>query len=490
MSRRNIVRIVCAIVPVITFLAVYSVYWPPDVPLFSPDSHSYLEFAGIRSGGYPFFLAVLRLIFPDEPYYVIGQFTLYGLSVLIFAWQLYKSEDNLLFCLIVELGLLANWEVNRYHFTIATETLFLSIGLWFLAAALSHLRTGSLASIAVASGAAAAALTVRLTGLAFVAAVPILLLAGARTGSLVARIGFVILPIVAVIGAENLYYHAYHPGPRESQLYSQLTGKAGMISVAHPEQVISQSTPVEKPMQEAMEYQLAPVRALVAGVPNLATRCRLELWYEIFVEFEFAPNARGAIEAAEGRDGLTHMALARLRAGIPDYLRLTKDHLFCLWTVWATEESEKAALASYLDAHSPVPFAESVLPSFEKSRTPPFPRVVRWTLLTIGAVLAVASALFLVGLAVRRPLSLAFKLSGICGIIVHAGLILSALGSVGIPRYTIGLWPPLEVGVLFLIASMLRCTSRSAMLMRRDTAGNENRDPSPASSSCPAAKAF
>jgi hypothetical protein len=143
MNRRSIIRAGAAVGPVAIFLAVYSLYWPPDVPLIGPDSPSYLDFHAIRNGGYPFFLSVLKLIFADRSHYVIAQYTLYGLSVLLFAWQLLKIERNLLFCLIVEVGLLANWEVNRFHFTLITETLFLSIGVSFLAAALAHLRTGS-----------------------------------------------------------------------------------------------------------------------------------------------------------------------------------------------------------------------------------------------------------------------------------------------------------------------------------------------------------
>ncbi len=450
MVHRNIVRGAAAVAPVAIFLAVYSIYWPPDVPLIGPDSESYLDFSAIRSGGYPFFLDVIKLFISDESHYVIVQYVLYGLSVLVFAWQLFKTERNFLFCSIVEVGLLANWEVNRYHFSIITESLFMSVSVCFLAAALANLRTGSLRSLAAASGAAAVCLTVRLTGLAFIAALLILVFAAPRASSLVRWLIFAILPIVIVLGAENVYHSAYHPGPRQTQLYTQLIGKAGMISISHPEQAIDAASPTDKPLQQALEYQLAPVRKLLADAPNLATRCRLEVWYELFVEFEFAPNERAAVEAADGREGLTRAALARLRLGVPDYLRLTGDHLFCLWTVWATENSEKAALAAYLDAHKPLPFADRVLPPMEKSRTPPFPLIVRGTAAAIATLLAVGSILLFVGLCRRRPLSLALKLGGICGVIVHSGLILSALGSVGIPRYTIGLWPPLEVGTLFL----------------------------------------
>src|SRR5579862_9665295 len=209
MVRHNALRGIAAAVPVAIFLAVYSVYWPPDVPLIGPDSGSYLGFSPTRVGGYPFFLDLIRLITTDTSRYVIAQYVLYGLSVLLLAWQLLKSERNLYFCLLAEIGLLANWEVNRYHFSIISESLFLSIGLWFLAAAMAHLRGGSLISLAAAAAAAAASFTVRITGLAYLAALLPLLLAARSQRSLAARLVAAVLPIVVVLWGESLYYHAY-----------------------------------------------------------------------------------------------------------------------------------------------------------------------------------------------------------------------------------------------------------------------------------------
>jgi hypothetical protein len=114
-----------------------------------------------------------------------------------------------------------------------------------------------------------------------------------------------ILPFVVVLGAESFYHSAHHPGPRETVLPILLLGKAGMVSIAHPERVIDAASPVAKPLQEALEYQLAPMRKLLAGMPNFATRCRLEDWYENFVVCGFAPDERAAvIEAAHGQRGL------------------------------------------------------------------------------------------------------------------------------------------------------------------------------------------
>jgi len=446
MVRRDAARTAAVVAPVAIFLIVYSIYWPPDVPLIGPDAESYLNFSPMRSGGYPFFLAIVKRIFSDTSHYVIAQYVLYALSVLLFAWRLLRAERSLFFCVIVEVALLANWEVNRYHFSIITETLFLSIAVSFLAAALEHLRTGSARSLAAAAAAAGASLTVRLTGVAFIAALPILLAAAPKGRSLWRRSIVAVLPVVILLGAESLYYKAYHPGPRETLLATQLIGKAAMINIAHPDDLIDAAPPSQKPVQEALEHQFAPVRALVADAPSLAGRCRLEVWYEIFAELEF----ERAADPVGGRDALTNVALARLRAGVPDYLRLTADHWYCMWTVWATDNGEKAALAAYLEAHKPLPFAETVMPYFEKARVPPFSRMVRAGMLAAAAILALAGFLLIAGLCLRRPLSLELTLGGICGIIVHVGMIVSALGSVGIPRYTIGLWPPLVVGVLFV----------------------------------------
>src|SRR5581483_3329566 len=98
------------------------------------------------------------------------------------------------------------------------------------------------------------------------------------------------------------------------------------------------------------------------------------------------------------------------------------------------------------------------------SRSPPFPRPVRIIMLTTAVLLAIAALLTIVGLFLRRSLAWPLKLSGICGIVVHAGLIFSALSSAGIPRYTIGLWPPMVVGILFFGMWVTRQTTRLARL--------------------------
>jgi hypothetical protein len=70
-------------------------------------------------------------------------------------------------------------------------------------------------------------------------------------------------------------------------------------------------------------------------------------------------------------------------------------------------------------------------------------------MLGVAGLLAVASICLLGALCLRHRTSLELAVSGLCGVIAHAGMLLTALGGVGIPRYTLGLWVPLAVGTAF-----------------------------------------
>jgi hypothetical protein len=452
MSRSNLLRAAVVVAPVAIFLAVYSVF-PPNVPLISPDSDSYLNFAAIRSGGYPFFLAILKPLVRAPSGYAVAQLVLYAFAVLILTSQLLASFRSLLFCLLAELLLLGNWEVNRYHFVILTESVLLSTSALFLATALASLRTGSLLALAAASACAAYAMAIRPTGIIFIATLLLILLMSPGFSRRVSmRLFATAVPLIIVLGGEALYYRAHHSGPRTSLLAIQMLGKAGMVAVANPQQLIDAAPEGSKPLQTALEAGLEPVRNLVANAPGIAARCRLAVNYETFVEYAFALPERAEVVAAAGEGGLTKAAFARLRHGLPDYMRLTGDYFFCLWTFWAAENREKTALATYIDARKPLPFQDEVLPFLATSPSPPFVSVLRAGMLGVAGLFALAGACLLVALGRRRSPGVALAVAGLCGMIVHGGLLLSALGGVGIARYAHGLWVPLAVGLAASIA--------------------------------------
>jgi hypothetical protein len=248
-DRSTILRTCALVVPVAVFLGAYAIHYP-DETLINPDSASYIEFTSIRTGGYPFFLAVLKPFIPDPGDYAGAQLVLYGLAVMAFGQQLLSTYRNPLLCFAGMSLLLANWEVNRLHFVIITESVFLSTSALFLAAALAHLRTGSWRSLATAAGLAGCAMAIRPTGVIFVAALALLLAAGPNVSRQVwKRVTAAVLPLVAVLGAESVYYHAHHPGQRESLLPIQILGKAGMVEVDHPQELIGAAPAESKPLQ-------------------------------------------------------------------------------------------------------------------------------------------------------------------------------------------------------------------------------------------------
>jgi hypothetical protein len=352
---------------------------------------------------------------------------------------------------------LGNWEVNRYHFVILTESVLLSTSALFLAAALVYLRTGSLLALAAASACAAYAMAVRPTGIIFIAAVFLLVLMRPGVSQRLPRVLFAAVgPLIIVLGSEALYYRAHHSSPRSSLLAIQMLGKAGMVAVADPKQLIDTAPQSSRPLQTALEFGLEPVRKLVAGAPSIAARCRLAVNYETFVEYAFALPERAELVAAAGEGDLTKAAFARLRRGVPDYIHLTGDYFFCLWTFWAAENREKAALAAYLDARKPLPFQDEVLPALATSPSPPFISALRVGMLGAAGLLALAAASLLVMRGCRRSPGLALAIAGLCGMIVHGGLLLSALGGVGIARYAHGLWVPLVVGLAASLAWIAR----------------------------------
>jgi hypothetical protein len=121
---------------------------------------------------------------------------------------------------------------------------------------------------------------------------------------------------------------------------------AGMIDVDHASELIGSAAAVTKPLPIDLEVNLAPVRRLISGTPNLPTRCWLLQNYETFVEHRFAVEERAALAATPNGQTLGEVGWSRLRRGLPDYVRLSFDHWRCLWTLSLADLDERKVLNS------------------------------------------------------------------------------------------------------------------------------------------------
>lgn len=444
------------------FLLLYSFYSPVQT-LIQPDSAGYLDFSAKRSGGYPFFLSALSGIVRGPGDYTVVQRLFYAIAVLLLCFELLRCVERPVIAWLCAVALLFNVEVNRYHFSILTESTFLSVSALFFAGALSHLRAGRLVSLIAAALAVGALIAIRPAGLGFIPALLLLPFAPSiRRLSPAKLLLAAIAPVLAVTALEWSYYRAHHPGPRQSLAPEFIMAKAGLAEAPGALSSLAAAPPEARPLMQALDHSLAPVRKLIAEAPNEPAHCQLLVNYEVFVQFTFAPDERKLATAHVGQRALATIGLERLRHDGASYLRHTLDNLYCMWTLGAATAQERSALGSYIDAHSPIPFERGIRLSIAGTRFPPAPLVVRWGMLGLAALLAAsASALLVVILRGRRP-SFALAFGGLCSIAVHATLLFTAMTAVWVPRYVLGLWVPLALGTGFsAVWLMQRCIGRT-----------------------------
>jgi hypothetical protein len=469
-DRSTFRRAVIVWLPVVVFVALYSVY-APNVALINPDSEGYLSFGSGRTGGYPFFLAALKPFVRDAADYVLVQRLLFALAVALLGWQLLRLFDTAWLTVLIEVALLGNPSVNQFHFSIGTESLFLSLNAVFFAAAFAHLRAGGLGSLCVAAASAAFAAAVRPTGLALLPGLAILIASAPNLSR--SRLWKALLaaavPVILVGALESAYYYSHHPAPRESLAPQHLLGKAALVETADPAAVIAAAPPHLKPLQQAIEFSLAPVRRRIAEAPSEAARCRLTWIYEEMVQYESVASEKAIAIAGGGQNALAEAGLARLRGALPGYLRLSADNLVCLWTFSKINGTESAELLAHLESRQPLPFGAdhgmSVVGSVDTSWSDRL-RVgaLRIAMVAVAALLLLPGIVLLGQLARLRQPGRLLAAAGLSGLIMHGGLLLTALTAVGVPRYTLGLWVPLVLGAglsaIWMIGSAVPGASR------------------------------
>jgi hypothetical protein len=436
-------RAASLLLPPAVFLIVYGAY-APDQPLINADSNSYLTFDDLRTGGYPFFLSLLKPVVRDVGDYALVQRWLYAVSVLMLGVELLRYLDRPLVAVLAEIALLCNPEVDRYHFAIFTESLFLSTSALFLAAALAYLRAGGLVALATASALAGYLIAIRPTGVAFLSALALLVLVrpGLRRGGLWPALAAALVPVAAIIALESVYYAAHHAGPRLSLAPVHLFAKAAVLE---PPAAASTAMSASEPLRQALD-SFGPARRLVAEAPDQATRCLLGVTYEGYAQYELGPKELTREMVLEGQNVRMRLALERFGQDIGGYMRLSVDHLICLWTLGAAGPTKASALHAYVDARRPLPFEPGIFNALAAARPLPFPMLVQSVMLGIAALLAVSGLALVVTLARGRDPAALLAAGGLCGIVVHVAFVVTALTALGIPRYVLGLWVPLATG--------------------------------------------
>jgi hypothetical protein len=187
----------------ILFLLFFSFYSPLQA-LLQPDSDSYLNFNASRTGGYPFFLAVLKPIVGNVHGYITAQLIFYATCVVVIGWQFFSISKSIIVTIGAQVLLLGNPLVNCYHFTIMTKSVFLSTSILFIAASIAYLSKRSGFGILLVSMIGGAAASIRPTGLVFIGAALLLaVLIPTDRRRIIAHILITLVSIICILGLDK-----------------------------------------------------------------------------------------------------------------------------------------------------------------------------------------------------------------------------------------------------------------------------------------------
>lgn len=442
--------------------AVFCLATNPGGPITTPDSFHYLSMTPIVPLGYPFFLRVT-----GAGGAIIAQPLIFSAALALLGRETVRATRSTWLAAAIVAGIIAVPQIREYHASLLSESLFLSLLIVFLALVVRFVHAPSWQPMLAAAIAVGLAATVRRTAFAVVAVMLLMVrlqqyrLAGSQSILLFVA---AVAPFAAIAATEQLLAPIIHAGAPSSLLGRHVFAKAALIDAppAPPG-----DDPVRRALDDQLEQQFAPVRAMLAAAPA-HVRGVLTIYYETCLQGGCADAARTATrETVEARqtEVMGAAGSARIRRAPWQFLRLTWLHYRSLWTINRLRHPDIARdLNAFLAAHRPLPYEELAL-SLGPGRTLEFTgsRNVRYAQYAITAVAIVTGALAAVGLiAAIAAQRLTPRLAAACvsALTAHGGLLLTALLAAGFTRFLLGVWPAIVVAGAFGVFAALARSDR------------------------------
>ena len=215
---------------------------------------------------------------------------------------------------------------------------------------------------------------------------------------------------------------------------------------------------------QKIDRTMTPVREIAGSAPDMTTRYLFTAPYYDFVRYRLTPDDFRVLSERSG------LAIDKVRQEVAwsfivaHPLRYASDVLMNLFAVWTLADLQSparmAAFNSFVDAHRPVPiFGDDFYRPADRHAALVYP---------VKAVLGIALlvSLFAIAYGVHRivnmdPLSpVPFFALHVAGLL-HAYFLLIALVQVGIPRYSLTMWPA-------ILALLAVCVAWSVQKLCRD----------------------
>jgi hypothetical protein len=470
-SKNVVFVIACSLIGAGILLVIPSYY-----PLLQPDSFGYLSFDRNRTALYPLFLHALTGVGLNLVQVTYVQAIIFHIALPFLLLAMLRAGCGRFLVFIFVLALELNVGYSSLHWSILTESLFLSLSAILVALLLDYFRTGRLVFIASASlcvgilyGIRPAAIT--LVPMLFVAAWLNWFKSGtARAWALLVAL---FVPLAAGPIFENVVFRLVHADSRATTVPNLMRGKAAML-IRGDTRFTGPYADTLNGLGAELNATYAPVHKFLANLPSIVAWPVASSTYEAVAQFGVLNDA---LAKASNRTGLSQEWLCEelgrqaIEQNFAGFLQLSLLNYFGQWSVTAlTFPPAARAFNSYVNTYPNVPLEDYIAyltlhpPSSNKSY------LIYPIFLFSGLISLVLSSGLLVFLwksrLGERPRLRGLVLAGFFAAMCQVHTIIISFINVATPRFLMAVYPQLLLMFIFLIVvafSRLSPTERAAI---------------------------
>jgi hypothetical protein len=438
--------------------AAFCIGTHPTGPITSPDSIRYLEVWANYPLGYPLFLKIFGA---DGA--ILAQPLIFSGALAFLGIEIVRLTRSTWLAVAVVAGSMLVPQIREFHASILSESLFLSLGIVFLALAVRFAYYPTWHRMVLLAATAGASATVRRTGFALV---PVMLamvlmqrrqLRGARLPLVFVA---ALAPFFSIFGVEQVAAQIVHNGHPSSLTGRHMFAKAALID-APP--AAPSDDPVRAALDRHLESDYAPIRALLAEAPP-EVRGVLSIYYETCLQGGCVDRSRALmpeLNEADQTRTLGAAAMARIRRAPFAFVQLLGRNYLSLWTVDRLHHPARTPeLNAFIASHRPMPFEDLAFRlepdqvfAFEPSERVRYMQIAINIVALWTAVIAIAGV---IAIARGVPMPPLFAIATTAALAAHGSMVLTALLAAGFSRFTLGIWPSIVTAAAFGLAAATR----------------------------------
>lgn len=407
----------------------------PSAAIVEADTQAYLDFAPVRSAGYPAFLYMVGA--SAAPLVQMFAFGLASLALSLAVARLTGQRWLAAVCLV---ALFANPETNKFHWTLLSESLFISLNVAMLAASMMFIVGRRLHWAVVAGVFAGLAVATRPSALPLILAVVVTLLLLKPFKLKPALAAFAAAALV--IAAERAASVTIH-GPSLTSLSGRhLFAKAALIEA--PVSRRNGFGPVENRLADAIERDYQPVRDLLREASGTAAAAPLLSYYEVCLQWSCRARL-GLNDAPKTEGALKAVALDRIQKNPAGYLALTWQEYRSLWAFGSRNHpAYSASFDRFVASKGALPFSDLIRNSLAPVEPRSLVRLARPLFIALGWLLVLA---MIVSAWYSRRSSIA-SAALLASLSAQGCIVFTALTAVGYSRYLMALWPNIAIALI------------------------------------------